>query len=131
MFSVASVRGARPMVMVIEDEPVIRDTLALALAGEGYAVLTAANGRDALKLLQASPVDVILLDLMMPVMDGRTFRVEQLLHPNLKHIPVIVLTAAYIVATDLQSLRPSAYHSKPFDLDVVLHSVALACTPAY
>jgi len=116
--------------MVIEDEPVIRDTLALALAGEGYTVVTAANGRDALKLLQFTPVDVILLDLMMPVMDGRTFRIEQLLHPHLKHSPVIVLSATYIFAADIQSLRPLAYHSKPFDLDVVLHSVASACTPA-
>ena len=123
-------RAAKRCVLVVDDEPLIREMLALTVRSEGYAVLTAANGRDALQQLQANSVDVILLDLMMPVMDGRKFRIEQLLQPGLAHIPVIVLTAAWALAVDMEMLQPVAFVSKPFDLEVVLQSVAVACAPA-
>jgi CheY-like chemotaxis protein len=82
-------------VLVVEDDQAIRSGLTDLLTDEGYAALEAANGAEALALLRgaAEVPDVILLDLMMPVMDGAAFREHQRSDPALSAIPVIVLTA--------------------------------------
>ncbi len=115
---------------MVEDEPIIRDLLAEALRSEGYDVTTADNGRDALALLDWSVPHVILLDLMMPVMDGFAFRARQLLSARLANIPVIVLSARHDPGGAMRTLRAHAYFSKPFDLDLVLATVAAACVGA-
>jgi len=81
--------------LLVEDDAAISDSLSEALREDGWDVETAANGRDALKVLREGlrPC-VIFLDLMMPVMDGWDFRHEQLRDPALKDIPVVVVTAA-------------------------------------
>ncbi|HXU03535.1 MAG TPA: response regulator [Polyangia bacterium] len=82
-------------VLVVEDDQAISTSLSEALREEGFAVTTAGNGRDALELLRAGqPPSAIILDLMMPVMDGWDFRHAQLHDPALKDIPVVVVTAA-------------------------------------
>src|SRR4051794_23983356 len=86
-----SVRERR--VLVVDDDVSIRGFLAEALRDEGYEVQTAGNGHDALALLREWRPDLILLDLMMPVMDGWAFRTEQRLIPNMADVPVIVLSA--------------------------------------
>src|SRR5690349_1848715 len=81
-------------VLVVEDSTDARQMLASLLEVEGFAVRTAANGREALDQLRAGPPPcLILLDLMMPVMDGYQFRAEQRQDPGLSPIPVVVVSA--------------------------------------
>jgi protein-histidine pros-kinase len=82
-------------VLIVDDDRDLRETYAEALRDEGIDIATAANGQHALELLGAeSPPDLILLDLMMPIMDGPTFRAEQQRDPRIADIPVIVMSAA-------------------------------------
>src|SRR3954470_12387725 len=82
-------------VLVVDDDPDIRESVRLVLEDEGYEVEEAADGAAALALLRAATTrpDVILLDLMMPVMNGWQFRAAQLADDDLADIPVIVLSA--------------------------------------
>ena len=83
------------MVMIIDDDPDLVCDLSELLESEGYEVATASDGLDALnQLRQGLRPSAILLDLMMPRMDGWDFRHEQLRDDELKEIPTIVLTAA-------------------------------------
>lgn len=113
-------------VLIVDDETAIRELLADVLSAEGYQVTTASNGSAALALIDGYVPDVILLDLMMPVMDGFKFRAQQLGRPELATIPVIILSAMYNPAADSDGLRPHAFLSKPFDLDCVVSAVAAA-----
>ena len=85
----------REAVLIVDDDAAIRDSLSSLLQEEGYEVATAANGVEALDCLHRGlrPC-AILLDLMMPVMDGWDFRAVQRQDPTLSAIPVIVVTAA-------------------------------------
>jgi len=81
-------------VLLIEDDLPVCNSLREALQEEGFKVATAADGREALELLRRGPrPSAILLDLMMPVMDGWDFRQEQLRDPVLRNIPTVVVTA--------------------------------------
>jgi CheY-like chemotaxis protein len=104
--------------MVVEDDHLIREALVEALDEEGFEVVEAANGKEALDKLHASPASLVLLDLMMPIMDGWQFREAQLLDPELSGIPVVVLSA-------LRDERVSAqrHFTKPCDLDALLDTV--------
>ena len=82
---------------MVDDDALIRDTLATALGDEGYAVRVAADGRAALDTIGHWRPDVIVLDLMMPVMDGPAFRAAQRATAETAQIPVIVLSAAHEV----------------------------------
>ena len=86
-------RSAAP-ILLVEDDPELREALALVLESDGYVVVTAADGVEALERLhdRLRP-RVIVLDLMLPVMDGFEFRVRQTEDPELAGIPVIVLSA--------------------------------------
>jgi CheY-like chemotaxis protein len=114
----------QPSVMVVEDDADIRSALVTILSEEGYAVLSARHGREALEALRggARP-DVILLDLMMPVMNGADFRLAQLADPTLAHIPVVVLTADGTFREAAQTLGAAAAFSKPFELGALLSSI--------
>jgi CheY-like chemotaxis protein len=98
------------LIMVVEDDLDLRDTLADLLSLEGYAVVTAVDGRTALDWLRNGGPEphVIILDLMMPGMSGWEFRRQQLADPALAHIPVIVTTAS------------SNIHTHPIDVPIVL-----------
>ncbi|MGE3271188.1 MAG: response regulator [Chloroflexota bacterium] len=110
--------------LVIDDDASIRGFLAEALTDEGYEVSTASDGLEALSILDTWLPDVILLDLMMPKMDGWAFRARQQLMPALAHVPVIVLSATRDLALKAQDLQPAYLFSKPFDLDELLTTVA-------
>ncbi len=112
---------ARPSILVVEDDGDIRSGLVSVLEDEGYAVLSAGDGEQALRMLRAGQRPfVILLDLMMPVMDGRQFRQAQLAEPALAPIPVVVLTAE--PASRLAGRVPGALATlgKPFELRALL-----------
>ncbi|MCC2670242.1 MAG: chemotaxis protein CheY [Armatimonadetes bacterium] len=81
-----------PTILCVEDDPDVRETLTAILEDQGYAVLTAGNGREGLTALASAPTlpDAILLDLRMPVMDGPEFRTHLRLHPEWSHIAVVV-----------------------------------------
>lgn len=103
-------------ILVVDDDLPTREALALFLGAEGYRVTTADDGCDALEQLRhGSHPDLILLDLMMPVMDGWHFRNEQLADPWLSDIPVIVCSASGQASRYADSLRASAYLDKPLE----------------
>src|SRR5215207_6249845 len=104
-------------ILVIDDETSIRDILTEILEDEGYAVVTAANGLEAINVLQhrnESPC-VILLDLMMPVMTGWEFRKQQQQDPALAAIPVVVLSAKQNIKTEAAALGAAAHIPKPIN----------------
>jgi CheY-like chemotaxis protein len=80
-------------ILIVDDDAPLRDGLARALEAAGHQVRTAANGLEALGEARALRPDLILLDLVMPVMDGWCFRTEQMEDPDLADIPVVVLSA--------------------------------------
>ena len=113
-------------VFVVEDDLDTRDMLGRFLELEGFHVELAANGKQALERLSAGVHPcVILLDLMMPVMDGWQFRREQVRHRGLAEIPVIVVSAAG--KDRLAEIDANAYLSKPVDLEQLLERVSQYC----
>ena len=113
-------------VFIIEDDVDTREMLAKFLELEGYTVELASNGRIALdRLSNGVDASVILLDLMMPVMDGWEFRRRQIEDARLKNIPTIVVSAA---GRDRMAQIPAdAYLSKPVDMDELLTRVSQFC----
>jgi CheY-like chemotaxis protein len=114
-------------VLIVDDDPGVREVLAMLLADEGYHVATACNGREALSYLahHEAPA-LILLDIMMPGMDGHAFRVIQRERPALAAIPVVVLSAGENSEL-VTAMRPAAFLKKPFDLDALLALVEKYC----
>jgi len=93
---IAGVPDVADTVLVVEDEDAARAGMEQLLRAAGYEAVGAPNGQAALELLRSGlRAKVIILDLMMPVMDGWAFRREQLRDPHLAHIPVIVLSALH------------------------------------
>ena len=105
----------RLCVLVVDDEPRIRDSLQRVLDPMGYRVLTAANGREALETLASEPVSIVLLDLQMPDMHGMT--VLHAIRARDPHIVVIIITGFSTVQTAAEAMRNGAYDllPKPFD----------------
>jgi DNA-binding response OmpR family regulator len=101
----------------------IREALQAALEDAGLAVRTAEHGKAALETLDTWRPDLILLDLMMPVMDGWAFREAQRARPTAARIPVIVLSAARGLTQTAESLRAAQVIPKPFDLEEVIAAV--------
>ncbi len=116
-------------VLVVEDDPDIRAAVAETLALEGYRVSEAANGSEALTRARSEHPDVILLDLMMPVMDGWHFRAEQEADPSISAIPVVVVTACPPQDSRVRALRPAALLRKPFSLDDLVDIVRRCAHP--
>jgi CheY-like chemotaxis protein len=114
--------------LVVDDDAVIRDSLADLLADEGYSVITAIDGADALKKLRdGMPTPcVILLDLMMPIMSGGEFYQAQQADPMLADIPVVVISADGNVKNKAQSFG-GEYLAKPVKIDTVLSTVDRLC----
>ena len=113
-------------VLIIEDDVDTRDMLAKFLQLEGYDVQLASNGRQALDLFSSGvSACVIVLDLMMPVMDGWEFRRRQVEDAKLKQIPTIVVSAAG--RDRLALVNADAYLSKPVDMDELLQRVSQFC----
>jgi DNA-binding response OmpR family regulator len=117
-----SIGEASVRVLIVDDDAELRRVLTLALTDEEYDVRSVPDGQAALEVLESWAPQVILLDLMMPRMDGWTFRTQQLATQRVAQIPVIVLSAARDVR--FEGLQPTVVMPKPFNLDRLLNTVA-------
>ena len=118
-------------ILLIEDDPDIRDTLADVLVEEGYSVGCAQDGAEGLACLRDAKdlPALIILDLMMPVMDGITFRDEQQKNPAWSSIPVIVLSADRTSRQKAEAMGARGYLQKPFGIHHLLELVReVLCT---
>lgn len=113
-------------VLVVDDDADIRDGLSEFLSDEGFEVATASNGRAAMEWLHVHRPEscVILLDLMMPVMDGRTFLRAKQSEPGLSTLPVVIITAGRTDLDETPDIRGCI--SKPLDLPRLVDALA-AC----
>ena len=118
-----------PCILIVDDDPDVRRALEQALQAGGYEVASATHGLDALRTLRtrSGAIELILLDLMMPVMNGWQFRREQQQDPNLSTIPVLVLSAGSHVADAAASIGAAGYLHKPIDLDALELAVQRVC----
>jgi len=116
-------------VLVVDDDAALRNTLVEILEEEGYRATSASNGMEALELLRTSTARprVILLDMMMPVMDGWAFRAEQRRDPLLSEIPVVIFSAQGNVKDMASQVSASAYLKKPLLLKEVLEMIEKFC----
>ena len=117
-------------ILVVDDDIEIQLTLREILEDEGFSVEVAGNGVEALERLEGFEASLILLDLMMPVMSGATFRERQLTQASIASIPTILITAdsrAHDVARDL---RVNELIPKPIGLSELLELVRHYCPPS-
>ena len=106
-----------PLILVVDDEPTLREALVELLSDEGFRVRAAPDGQQALDQVAAEPTDLIISDITMPNMDGPTMISR--LRERGDAMPVILISAAY-VALDLPGV---VYIRKPFDIDHVVATV--------
>jgi DNA-binding response OmpR family regulator len=111
-------------ILLVEDDPTISDLLAYNLKRAGYDVLQEGNGRAGLETALTHQVDLVLMDLMLPGLDGMTAAKE--IHRRKPDVPLIMLTARGERETVLEGFESGAddYVTKPFDLDVLLARIA-------
>ena len=128
-------RGSRPIavvrVLVVDDEQPLRDLMRMVLEGEGYEVETATNGAEALATAATFAPQVILLDMSMPVMDGRAFaEAYRRRGPPPPLAPIVVVTAAGDARARAEQLRAAGFIAKPFDIDQLAQRVAAVAAGA-
>ena len=113
-------------VLVVDDDPTILAAVSETLFLEGYTVLTATNGAEALERLgDGEPPCVVLLDMRMPVLDGWGF--AHALAERALAVPVVVMTAAADARRWAQEIGATSHLAKPFDLEDMLHVVGRFC----
>jgi CheY-like chemotaxis protein len=122
---VATALRAKQQILLVDDDRDVIDALRLVLSEEGYDVATASNGYEALVYLKSHspPPSLILLDVMMPIMDGYEFRIEQQRDPAIARIPVVVVTAGAI-GERVAEMGVTGLLRKPFDLERLLRELA-------
>jgi len=120
--------GHEKTILVVEDDDDVREALVAFLEGEGYDVVEAADGAQALRKLRSGPeFCLIVLDLFMPVMNGWAFRAEQLRDPKLAPIPVLVISADAGTREKAADLGAVDSMVKPIELAAFHASVATHC----
>ncbi len=115
--------------MIVEDDDAIRYMLADALQDAGYAVAMATDGIDALDQVEQHPPDAILLDLMMPLMDGWTFLQTCRGDARSAHIPIALLSAAPMLLKTANAWGVQVAIGKPFAIETLLNQVELLTHP--
>lgn len=109
--------------LVVDDDPDILEALSEILEGEGFDVRRARNGQEALERLEERQAHLVLLDLMMPVMDGWEFAQELRRRPHLPAVPIVVLSADRNVATKAAEIGARSFLAKPFELNDLLDTL--------
>jgi CheY-like chemotaxis protein len=119
-------KAANETVLVVDDDPEVRESLTELLYQKGYSVLQAENGRKALDVLKEVPRApcMVVLDLAMPVLDGREFLKHRAVDPALRHIPVVVVSANPEPIEPLDGIE--AYLQKPLEPDRLLEIIRKA-----
>jgi CheY-like chemotaxis protein len=107
-------------ILIVDDEFSIVETLGEILSWEGYAVVTAPNGRAALEEIQRQAPDLVILDFMMPVMDGLDMLRELRAQPRYAQLPVILMSAARVIGDAGEPRQYDALLRKPFEVSAVL-----------
>ena len=110
-------------VLVVEDEATLRAVVSELLRGEGYIVDAAANGQDALQCMRRAPPDCMVLDLMMPIMDGRQLVKAMRADRLLAGIPFILVSAAFGLEEACRSLSALGCFSKPYDIHALVQTL--------
>lgn len=116
-------------ILIVEDDDAIRYMLADALQDAGYAVAMATDGFDALDHIEQHPPDAILLDLMMPSMDGWTFLETCRGDTRSAHIPIGLLSAAPVLLKTADAWGVQVAIGKPFALEALINQVDLLTNP--
>ena len=116
------------LVLVVDDELSIREVLSALLCTKGYSVLEAANGQEALEVLEKSAnfPRIILLDLSMPIMNGRSFLEIRAKNPFLRQIPVVVVSGSPASGEPIKGI--AAYLRKPVNFDRLMAAVIVAAS---
>jgi CheY-like chemotaxis protein len=117
------VQPIQKRVLVVDDEPTIRDLIADALREADFEVEIASNGVEALSLMHRWIPDMVVLDLMMPRLDGSGFTQLMRLNPRFASVPVLLVTAAYGAQEAAEQVGARAWLSKPFELDHLVAEV--------
>jgi CheY-like chemotaxis protein len=104
-------------VLVVEDDPAIQAVVAHFLCEEGFDVAVASNGAHALHLAHQTPPDIAVVDVFMPVMDGRALLAIWMHEPTLQSVPVVLVSAAPGLSDLARQYNVRATLAKPFDLD--------------
>ena len=113
--------------LIVDDELAIVEALQDILSVEGYDIVTAFNGAEGLQRMTTARPDLVLLDLMMPVMDGREMLRRMRDDATLRDIPVVVMSAGRI--SDEERRSSARFLAKPFELDVLLDTIADLLNP--
>ena len=115
-------------ILIVDDDAGIRQLVTLFLEHKGYQAASVPNGLEALKHLEYSQPELILLDLMMPVMNGAEFRQAQQQDAQLAAIPVVVMSAAENIEAQAPQLTADSYLPKPIDFDTLTALVERYCS---
>jgi CheY-like chemotaxis protein len=112
-------------VLIVDDDGETRELLRFTLTGIGYDVAAVADGREALRYMRShAETCIVVLDLMLPEMDGATFRAAQLRDRSLAWIPVVVVSGAIDAVDRARALRAQSLLKKPLDLDEVREKIS-------
>lgn len=115
-------------ILVVDDDDAIRQMVETLLKEEGYQIESAANGEEAMRLVRQKPFDLVVLDIMMPVMDGWEVASRMLCEDKTRNIPIIFLTALSSYTDQLKGWRMGCfdYITKPFDIGLFMMRVRAA-----
>lgn len=122
---VSNVRGhaSSVQILVVDDDPTIRSVLEALLEDEGFTPVMAVNGREAVDIVEEDPPALILMDLMMPIMSG----IDAARHLKSKEetagIPIIAMSAGFVLREAIDELQADSIISKPFDLDALIANI--------
>ncbi len=110
-------------ILIVDDDPTIRSVIEALLEDEGFTPVTAANGQEAVAIVRDNPPALVLMDLMMPVMNGveaaRTLKSA----PETASVPIIAMSAGFILRESIDDLLADSIISKPFDLDALIANI--------
>ena len=114
-------------ILIVEDNPVNQKLIAFLLTRAGYTYEVAENGADALRRLDQSQFKLVLMDMMMPVMNGYDATKAIRANPKLKNLPVIALTANAMKGEDekCRAAGCSDYLAKPYSKDQILNAISI------
>jgi DNA-binding response OmpR family regulator len=115
-------------IVVVDDDTDILESISIVLRGAGYDAQTASNGAHGLDIMRRTQPCLVLLDLMMPGMNGWQFRAEQMREAAIATIPTVVMTGFPAAVENGATLCPAACLKKPIDLDDLLDTVARFCS---